>query len=329
MRRRDLILLAAGALAWPLAARAQRGERARRIAVMMTNAADDPEGVARVTAFRQGLREIGWVEGQNLQIDWHWSGGDVGRIHANAAEVAASAPDLAVANGSVNVSALIQVAGTIPIVFVLVNDPVGQKFVASLAHPGGNVTGYALTEPTMFGKSLELLKQLAPAVSRVGFLYNPDTSPYYAGYLPALQSAARAHGVAATEAHVRNETEMEAAVTALSAEPGGGLIVPPDTYTLTKRGPIIRAARDHKVPAIYAYRQIAREGGLLAYGPDTADIFWRSASYVDRILKGASPADLPVQAPAKFELAINMATASALGLTVPPTLSALADEVIE
>ena len=327
MRRRELITLAAGALAWPVAARAQR-ERAQRIAVMMTNAADDPEGLARVTAFRQGLRELGWVEGQNLQIDWYWSGGDIGRIHANAAEVAASAPDLAVANGSVNLSALLQAARTIPIVFVLVNDPAGQKFVASLAHPGGNVTGYALTEPAMFGKSLELLKQLAPAVSHVGFLYNPETSPYYAGYLPALQSAARAHGVAAREVHVRNETEMESAVTALSAE-SGGLIVPPDTYTLTRRGPIIRSAREHKVPAIYAYRQIAREGGLLAYGPDAADIFWRSASYVDRILKGASPAELPVQAPAKFELAINMATASALGLTVPPTLSALADEVIE
>src|SRR5262245_39854931 len=191
MRRRDLIRLAAAAAAWPLAARAQRGERARRIAVMMTNAADDPEGVARIAAFRQGLRELGWTEGQNLRIDLHWAGGDVQRIHANAAEVAATAPDLAVANGSVNLAALIEVARSTPIVFVLVNDPVGQGYISSLAHPGGSVTGFALTEPSMFGKSLELLKQLAPAVSRVGFMYNPETSSYYERYLPALESAAR------------------------------------------------------------------------------------------------------------------------------------------
>jgi putative ABC transport system substrate-binding protein len=329
MRRRDVIRLAAGAAAWPFAARGQRGERARRIAVMMTNAADDPEGVARATAFRQGLRELGWTEGQNLRIDWHWSGGDVGRIHASAAEVAAAAPDLAVANGSVNLAALIQVTRTFPIVFVPVNDPVGQQFVTNLAHPGGTVTGFALTEPSMFGKSLELLKQLAPAVSRVGFMYNPDTSSYYEGYLPALQDAAGAHGVTSRKVHVRSETEIESTVAGLAAEPGGGLIVPPDTYTLTKRAHIVRAVRDHKVPTIYSYRQIAREGGLICYGPDTTDIFWRSASYVDRILKGANPADLPVQAPSKFELAVNVATATALGLTVPPMLAALADEVIE
>ncbi len=328
MRRREFILALGGAAAWPLAGRAQQRDRVRRIAVMMTNAEDDPEGGTRAAAFRQGLAELGWSEGQNLRIDWHWSAGDLGRIRATAAEVAALAPDLVVANGSANLSALKQVRA-IPIVFVLINDPVGQGFISSLAQPGGNITGFTFVEYSMFGKSLELLKQLAPGIARVAFMFNPDTSPYYGQFLPSFEIAARNSAVAVTGAHVRSEAEIEAAVAGLGAKPGGGLIVPPDTYTLVHRGLIVEGVRRHRVPAIYSYRQHVQEGGLMAYGPDTADIFRRSASYIDRILRGANPAELPAQAPTKFEFAINLATAATLGLTVPPTLAALADEVIE
>jgi putative tryptophan/tyrosine transport system substrate-binding protein len=329
MRRREFILSLGLVAAWPLAARAQAPERARRIAVMMTNAEGDPEGVVRAAALREGLAGLGWTEGRNLRIDWHWSGGDVARISATAAQVTAIAPDLIVANGSVNLAAIKQATGTIPIVFVLVNDPLGQGFVSSLAQPGGNITGFAFVEYSMFGKSLELLKQLAPGISRVAFLFNPDTSPYYENFLSPFADAARKSAVAATGVPVHSEAEIDGAVGNLAATPGGGLIVPPDTYTLVHRGRIVDAASRHHVPAIYSYRQLVKEGGLLSYGPDTADIFRRAAAYVDRILKDANPADLPVQAPTKFELTVNLRTAAALGLTVPPRLAALADEVIE
>jgi putative ABC transport system substrate-binding protein len=329
MRRREFILSLAGAAAWPLAARAQQGGRVWRIAVMMTTAENDPEGAARAAALRQGLAELGWVEGRNLRIDWHWSAGDVARIRTTAAELAKLAPDLIVANGSVNLSAAKDATASIPIVFVVVNDPVGQGFIASLAHPGGNITGFTFVEYSMFGKSLQRLKQLAPGVGRVAFLFNPDTSPYYDRFLASFEGDARDSAVAAAAAHVRGEAEIDAAVAKLAAAPGGALIVPPDTFTLVHRSVIVEAARRHRVPAIYSYRQHVREGGLMAYGPDTADILRRSAAYIDRILKGASPAELPAQAPTKFEFAINLATAAALRLTVPPTLTALADEVIE
>jgi putative tryptophan/tyrosine transport system substrate-binding protein len=326
MRRREFIGLLGGAAVWPLAARAQQRDRVRRIAVMMTNAEDDPEGGTRAAAFRQGLAELGWSEGQNLRIDWYWSAGDLGRIRATAAELAQATPDLVIANGTVNLAAIKQATAAIPIVFVLINDPVGQGFISSLAQPGGNITGFTFVEYSMFGKSLEFLKQLAPGIARVAFMFNPDTSPYYGQFLPSFEIAARNSAVAVTGAPVRVEAEIDPAVAKL---PGGGLIVPPDTYTLVHRGRIVEAASRHRVPAIYSYRQLVKEGGLLSYGPDTADIFRRSAAYVDRILRGASPGELPVQAPTKFELAINLATAAALGLTVPPTLAALADEVIE
>jgi putative ABC transport system substrate-binding protein len=326
MRRREFITLASSAaIAWPLTARAQQRDRVRRIAVMMNNAEDDPEGGSRAAAFRQGLAELGWSEGQNLRIDWHWSAGDLERIRATAAELAQAPPDLVVANGTLNLSAIKQATGAIPIVFVVVNDPVGQGFVSNLAQPGGNITGFSFVEYSMFGKSLALLRQLAPGVARVAFLFNPDTSPYYEKFLASFADGA-GNAAAVTGAPVRSEGDIDTAVAKL---PDGGLIVPPDTYTLVHRGRIVEAASRHRVPAIYSYRQLVKEGGLLSYGPDTADIFRRSVAYVDRILKGANPAALPVQAPTKFELAINLATATALGLTVPPTLAALADEVIE
>jgi len=226
-------------------------------------------------------------------------------------------------------SEAVQVTPSIPIVFVLVNDPVGQGFISSLARPGGNVTGFTFIEYAMFGKSLELLKKVAPAVTRVGFIFNPDTSAYYDQFLPAFESDARQYSIKLTVARVGTKAEIDAAVAELAAAPGGGLMVAPDAYTLVHRDLIVQSTARHRIPAIYSYRQLIREGGLMSYGPETSDIFRRSASYVDRILKGANPAELPAQAPVKFEFAINLKTATTLGLTVPPTVIALADEVIE
>jgi len=330
MRRRQFITLLGSALAaWPLTARAQQPDRMRRIAVLMNNAEDDPEGQARAAAFRQGLQTLGWTEGKNLSIDWHWTAGDVGRIRGNVMEVAGHPPDIIVANGRVILSEAVQVTTSIPIVFVLVNDPVGQGFISSLARPGGNVTGFTFIEYAMFGKSLELLKKVAPAVTRVGFIFNPDTSAYYDQFLPAFESDARQYSIKLTVARVGTKAEIDAAVAELATAPGGGLMVAPDAYTLVHRDLIVQSTARHRIPAIYSYRQLIREGGLMSYGPETSDIFRRSASYVDRILKGANPAELPAQAPVKFEFAINLKTATTLGLTVPPTVIALADEVIE
>jgi len=245
------------------------------------------------------------------------------------AELAQDAPDIIVANGRVILSEAVKVIRSIPIVFVLVNDPVGQGFISSLARPGGNVTGFTFVEYAMFGKSLELLKKVAPAVMLVGFMFNPDMSAYYDKFLPAFEIDARQYSIRLTVARVGTEAEIDAAIAKLAAAPGGGLIVAPDAYTLVHRDLIVQSTAQHRIPAIYSYRQLIKEGGLMSYGPETSDIFRRSASYVDRILKGANPAELPAQAPAKFEFAINLKTATTLGLTVPPTVIALADEVIE
>jgi putative ABC transport system substrate-binding protein len=328
MRRRKFIAFLGGAAAWPLTARAQQSDRMRRIAVLMNNAEDDPEGQARAAAFWQGLQALGWTEGKNVGIDWHWTAGDVGRIRSDVTELAGHPPDIIVANGRVILSEALQVIRSIPIVFVLVNDPVGQGFISSLARPGGNVTGFTFIEYAMFGKSLELLKKVAPSVTRVGFIFNPDTSAYYDQFLPAFETDARQYSIKLTVARVGTKAEIDAAVAELAVEPGG-LIVPPDAYTLVHRNLIVQSTAQHRIPAIYSYRQLVKEGGLMSYGPETSDIFRRSASYVDRILKGANPAELPAQAPAKFEFAINLKTATTLGLTVPPTVIALADEVIE
>ena len=330
MKRREFItLLGCVAATWPITARAQQSERARRIAVLMNNAEDDPEGQTRAGAFRQGLQALGWTEGTNLRIDWYWTAGNVGRVRGGVAELAQDAPDIVVANGRVILSEAVKVIRSIPIVFVLVNDPVGQGFISSLARPGGNVTGFTFVEYAMFGKSLELLKKVAPAVMRVGFIFNPDMSAYYDKFLPAFEIDARQYSIRLTVARVGTEAEIDAAIAKLAAAPGGGLIVAPDAYTLVHRDLIVQSTAQHRIPAIYSYRQLIKEGGLMSYGPETSDIFRRSASYVDRILKGANPAELPAQAPAKFEFAINLKTATTLGLTVPPTVIALADEVIE
>jgi putative ABC transport system substrate-binding protein len=330
MRRREFMsLLGAAAAAWLLAARAQPRERMRRVAVLMNNAENDPEGQARAAAFRQGLEPLGWSEEKNLRIDWYWTAGDLGRVRADVTELVGGAPDLIVANGRVILSEAVQVIRAIPIVFVLVNDPVGQGFISSLARPGGNVTGFTFIEYAMFGKSLELLKKVAPTVTRVGFIFNPDTSAYYDQFLPVFETDARQYSIKLTVARVGTKAEIDAAVAELAAAPGGGLMVAPDAYTLVHRDLIVQSTAQHGLPTIYSYRQLVREGGLMSYGPETSDIFRRSASYVDRILKGANPAELPAQAPTKFEFAINLKTAMMLGLSVPPTVIALADEVIE
>ena len=328
MKRRAFIAALGAGTAWTLTARAQHSDRMPRIGVLMSNVENDPEGRARADALRSGLRELGRSDGQNLHIDWRWSGGDVELSRAQASELVALAPDVIVANSTANLAALKQATQSIPIVFAVVNDPVGQGFVSSLMHPGGNITGFTFVEYSMFGKSLELLKQLATGITHVAFMFNPDTVPYYELFLPSFEAVARSDAILVMGHRVRSAADIDGAIADL-AMPGGGLILPPDAYTLVHRAIIVNSARRHGVPAIYSYRQIVREGGLLSYGPETADIFRRSASYVDRILRGASPADLPCQTPTKFELAVNLPTAAALGLSVPPTLTALADEVIE
>ena len=330
MNRRTFIGGLGAGTAWTMAARAQQShsDRMWQIGVLMSNAEGDPVGRERAEALRAGLRELGRSDGQNLHINWRWSGGDVEVSRAQAAELVRLAPDVIVANGTTNLAALKQATKSIPIVFAVVNDPVGQGFISSLARPGGNITGFTFVEYSMFGKSLELLKQLATGITQVGFMFNPDTAPYYEQFLPSFEAVAHSYAVLVMGLHVRSEADIDGTIAEL-AKPGGGLILPPDAYTLVHRAIIVNSARRYHLPAIYSYRQIVREGGLLSYGPETGDIFRRSASYVDRILSGASPADLPCQTPTKFELAVNLPTAAALGLGVPLPLSALADEVIE
>jgi putative tryptophan/tyrosine transport system substrate-binding protein len=328
LKRREFITLLGGAaLAQPLAARAQ--QPMRRIGVLMGITESDPEGRARIAAFRQGLAELGWTDGRNLRVEYRWANGDIDRIRAYAAELVALAPDVLVGTGTPVLAALREATRSIPILFVMVNDPVRQGFIRNLARPGGNITGFTFLEYSMVGKSLELLKQLAPAVARVAVMFNPETTPLYVPFLRSLESVPIPISVAVEAAPVHAPADIEATVVRLAAEPGGGLFLPPDTFTVVHRELIMTSVAQRRLPAIFSYRQFVREGALLAYGPDTLDIFRRSASYVDRILKGAKPGDLPAQAPTKFELAVNVNTARALGLEVPPTLLALADEVIE
>jgi len=301
----------------------------RRVGVLMGVAESDPEGQARIAAFRQGLSDLGWADSRNLRIEYRWAAGDADRIRAYAAELVALAPDVLVGNGAPVLTALRDATRSIPIVFVLVNDPVGQGFIANLARPGGNITGFSFLEYSMVGKSLEMLRQLAPNVHRVAIMFNPATAPHYTVFLRSFETVPPPSPLEIKATPVGTEADIEQAVAKLAKEPGSGLLVPPDTFTVVHRDLVISSAAQHRVPAIFTYRQFVREGALISYGPETTDIFQRSASYVDRILKGANPGDLPAQAPTKFELAINVRTARTLGLDVPPTLLALADEVIE
>jgi putative ABC transport system substrate-binding protein len=329
MRRRDFIACLGGAaLSWPLAARAQQPERTRRLGILMAMAENDPEGQQRVVAFVQGLRELGWTEGGNIHIDYRWAGADVGRIRSAAAELIDLKPDAIVAQTSLTVAPLQQMTTTIPIVFLNIVDPVSSGFVASLARPGGNITGFTPAEMSMRGKLLGVLKEVAPRISRVGVIYNPVQAPQV-GQWRAIETAAPALGVQVKAAGAANADEITHGIEAFANEPGGGMIVLSNSVNDTNRGLIIALMARHLMPAIYAYPHYVREGGLVSYGVDPNVQFRQAATYVDRILKGAKPADLPVQQPTKFDLTVNLKTAKALGLTIPPSLLATADEVIE
>jgi putative ABC transport system substrate-binding protein len=291
--------------------------------------ADDREGQARVTVLKQGLQELGWTDGRNIQIETRFGGADADRIRANAAELVALGCDVIVANTTPVIRAVRQATSSIPIVMAGVNDPVEQGFVSSLAHPGGNITGFSFVDFQMVGKWLEMLKEAAPGVSRAILMFNPDMSPQYYLYLRAFEAVSRSIAAEVTASPVRDTDEVEAAFAKLGREPGGGLIVAADAFTIVHHQLFIRLAQQHRVPAVHPNRSHAVQGALMSYGPDPYDMFRRSASYIDRILKGAKPADLPVQQPTKFELAINLKTARALGLQIPDKLVALADEVIE
>jgi ABC-type uncharacterized transport system substrate-binding protein len=326
-RRSFITLFGGAAAAWPLAARAQQPERIRRIVFLHGRSDNDPEEQVRVVAFQEGLASLGWTENRNVKIEHRFSGGELARIQDYTAEVVSSPPDVIVANGSPVIAALKQATRTIPIVFSVVNDPVGQGFVASLSRPGGNITGFSYVDFPMIGKWLEVLKEIAPNLKRITLMFNPQTAPYYSRFFREFgATAARAE---LSETPVRNAAEIEAAIAMFAREPAGGLIIGPDPFTNTQRGLIMALAERHRLPAIYGFAQFVREGALISYAPDATETVRRSASYVDRILKGEKPADLPVQAPTKYELVINLKTAKALGLTMPDTVLARADEVIE
>jgi putative ABC transport system substrate-binding protein len=328
MRRREFISLLGGAAAWPLAARAQQPGGIRRVGVLMSAAADDPLWQARVTAFRQVLQQLGWTDGRNVRIDIRWAGGNADDSRKYAAELVALAPDVILAVGGSVVGTLLQATRTVPIVFTLTPDPVGAGFVASLARPGGNATGFTSFEYGMSGKWLELLKEIAPRVTSAALLRDPAT-PQGTGQFGAIQSVAPSLGLEVNPVDVRDAGEIERAVAAFARRSNGGLIVTGSSSAFVHRDLIITLAARYKLPAVYFIREFVTSGGLISYGPDPIDPVRRAASYVDRILKGEKPADMPVQATTKYELVINLKTAKALGLTVPPSLLARADELIE
>jgi putative ABC transport system substrate-binding protein len=332
--RREFITLLGGAAAassllWPLAAGAQQDGRMRRIGVLMAFAESDREGQAWVAAFREGLQKLGWTEGRNYRIDTRWEALDAESRQRFAKELIALQPDLILSQVTATTLVLLQQTRTIPIVFATVADPVGSGLVASIPRPGGNVTGFINLDGSMAGKWLELLKEIAPRVNRVAFLFNPETAPYAEYFMNPFKAAAASFGVGAIVAPVRDKSELEPVVAAQAREPNGGLMVLPEPFIVSHRAEVISLAARYRLPAVYPFRFFTEHGGLLSYGNDQADNWRRAATYADKILKGTKPSELPVQAPVKFELTINLKTAKALGLDVPLFLQQRADEVIE
>jgi putative tryptophan/tyrosine transport system substrate-binding protein len=327
MRRREFIAGIGSAAAWPLAAVAQSGST-RRIGVLMSSSESDLEYQNFIKIFVRQLQDLGWMDGRNLRIDYRWAAADPDRLETFAKELVELKPDLLVSQNTPTTAALLQQTRTIPIVFIIVSDPIGSGFVGSLPHPGGNATGFMNFESAMTGKWLQLLKEVAPRVGRVALMFNPATSPYQYYWRP-FESSASSSAVMPIEAAVHDDAEIEGAFVALAREPAGGLVLVPDTFLVVHRELIISLAARYRVPTLYFYRYFAAAGGLMSYGIDLGDLFRRAAPYADRILKGEKPAELPVQAPTKFELVINLKTAKTLGLTIPQTLLARADEVIE
>jgi putative ABC transport system substrate-binding protein len=328
LRRREFIAGLGGAAAWPLAARAQQGERVRRIAVLVGRDENDPEGKTYVSAFTQALAGLGWTDGRNVRMDFRWAGADTNRIRALAQELVGSQPDIIVTNGTPPTVAVRRETRTIPIVFGNLVDPVTGGIVPRLNQPGGNITGFANLEASLFGKWPELLSEIAPGLKRAAIMFNPETAPV-STYMPSLERAARSLKVEPIIAPVHSDGEIETTIIAVGREPGGGLVVIPGAFIAARRAQIILAAARNQVPSVYWASDFARDGGLLSYGVDRVDIFRRAATYVDRILRGAKPGDLPVQFPTKFEMILNVKTANALGLAVPPSILLRATEVIE
>src|SRR5262245_57207363 len=328
MRRREFITLVGGVAAWPVGALAQQPDEVRRIGVLVNTAADDPEAQTNVAAFKQALQQLGWSEGRDLRIDYRGATGDAERIQMLVKELVALQPHVILARSTPVTAAFLKQTHTIPIVFTVVSDPVGDHFVESLARPGGNAPGFTNVESSLTGKWVELLKEIAPGTKRVAFIFDPKLAAGGGSYYTRLIEAS-GFAVVPTVAPVGGAAEIERTIGEFAAEPNGGLVVLPDATTLNHRGLIVALAARHRVPAIYSFRHIVVEGGLISYGIDVADQFRRAAGYVDRILKGAKPAELPVQLPAKFVMAINLKTAKGLGLDVPSLLQQRADEVVE
>jgi putative ABC transport system substrate-binding protein len=329
VRRRQFIALLSGAATWPLVARAQQPEQMRRIGVLMSYAESDREGQVLVAQFQKGLQKLGWAEGRNIRFDYRWAALDAELMQRFAKELTALRPDLIFSHNTPTTAAMLQQTRIIPIIFAVVADPVGSGFVESLPQPGGNVTGFINLEPTMAGKWLELLKEIAPRVTRVAFLFNPITAPFYEIYMKPFKAAAVSFALEAIAAPVHDISELESIVAAQAREPNGGLIAMPDSFLNAHRMEITSLAARYRLPTVYPYRHFAEVGGLLSYGSDPSDNFRRAAIYADRILRGAKPNELPVQIPFKFELVINLKIAKELGLDVPFLLQQRADEVIE
>jgi putative ABC transport system substrate-binding protein len=331
MRRREFITAVSGAVAaWPLAALGQQSERMRRIGVLMAHPESDPEFQEYVTVFREGLRNLGWTEGQNIRLDFRWGALDDAEIRQRSAkELIALQPDLIVTQNTPPTAEMLQQTHTIPVIFVIVADPVGSGFVKSLPRPGGNATGFTIMEPTIASKWIELLKEVSPQVTSAALLFNPATTPYADIYVKPFKNAASSLGLNATTAIVHDTSELEAVITSQAREPNSGLVVMPDGFLNVHRALLISLTAHHRVPTVYPWRFFAEEGGLLSYGSEMRDEFRVAASYADRILKGEKPTDLPVQAPTKYELVLNMTTAKALGLNVSQQFQQLADKIIE